>query len=98
MYEISTWGDQDLERQAAEVLVDTYGCGVLLHSTVTAHSHRLYEEKGVYGCGYNSDMTSERPRRTFVHRYGTGVLYYATAIKAAMDNPFNFHVNSRQLL
>lgn len=90
VYEISTWGDQDLERQAAEVLVDTYGCGVIAQHCDSAQPQIVAVEKGVYGCGYNSDMTSEAPEAHLCAPVWNWSAYYATAIKAAMDNPSTF--------
>jgi len=91
--QISTWGDQELERQAAEVLVDTYGCGVIAQHCDSSQPQLVAEEKGVYGCGYNSDMTSEAPNSHLTAPIWNWNAYYATAIKAAMEDPANFMTN-----
>jgi len=90
VYEISTWGDQELERQAAETLIDTYGCGVIAQHCDSSQPQIVANEKGVFGCGYNSDMTAEAPKAHLTAPIWNWDAYYATAMKAAMDNPATF--------
>ena len=90
VYEIYTWGDQDLERQAAETLIDTFGCGVIAQHCDSAQPQIVANEKGVFGCGYNSDMTAEAPDAHLCAPIWNWSAYYATAIKAAMDDPSTF--------
>ncbi len=90
VYEIYTWGDQDLERQAAETLIDTFGCCVIAQHCDSAQPQIVANEKGVYGCGYNSDMTAEAPDSHLCAPIWNWSAYYATAIKAAMDDPSTF--------
>ena len=90
VYEISTWGDQEKERQAAELLIDTYGCGVIAQHCDSAQPQIVANEKGVFGCGYNSDMTAEAPDSHLTAPIWNWDVYYATAIKAAMTSPDTF--------
>jgi basic membrane protein A len=90
VYEISTWGDQQLERQAAETLIDTYGCCVIAQHCDSSQPQIVANEKGVFGCGYNSDMTAEAPNAHLTAPVWNWNVYYATAIKAAMTNPATF--------
>ena len=90
VYEIYTWGDQDKERQAAEILIDTYGCCVIGQHCDSAQPQIVCNEKGVFGCGYNSDMTKEAPQSHLCAPVWNWDVYYATAIKAAMEDPSNF--------
>jgi basic membrane protein A len=90
VYEISTWGDQQLERQAAETLIDTYGCGVIAQHCDSSQPQIVANEKGVFGCGYNSDMTTEAPNAHLTAPVWNWDAYYATAMKAAMENPATF--------
>jgi basic membrane protein A len=90
VYEISTWGDQELERQAAETLIDTYGCCVIAQHCDSAQPQIVANEKGVFGCGYNSDMTKEAPKAHLAAPIWNWDAYYATAMKAAMEDPANF--------
>ena len=90
VYEIYTWGDQELERQAAETLIDTYGCGVIAQHCDSAQPQIVANEKGVFGCGYNSDMTKEAPESHLCAPVWNWDVYYATAIKAAMEDHTTF--------
>ena len=90
VYEIYTWGDQEKERQAAELLIDTYGCCVIAQHCDSAQPQIVANEKGVYGCGYNSDMTKEAPNAHLAAPVWNWDAYYATAMKAAMTNPATF--------
>ena len=90
VYEISTWGDQQLERQAAETLIDTYGCCVIAQHCDSAQPQIVANEKGVFGCGYNSDMSAEAPKAHLTAPVWNWDVYYATAMKAAMEDPANF--------
>ncbi|MBO4686924.1 MAG: BMP family ABC transporter substrate-binding protein [Clostridiales bacterium] len=90
VYEISTWGDQQLERQAAEILIDTYGCCVIAQHCDSSQPQIVANEKGVFGCGYNSDMTAEAPNAHLTAPVWNWNVYYGTAIKAAMSNPGTF--------
>ena len=90
VYEIYTWGDQEKERQAAETLIDTYGCCVIAQHCDSAQPQIVANEKGVFGCGYNSDMTKEAPESHLTAPVWNWDVYYATAIKAAMEDHTTF--------
>ena len=82
---ISTWGDETLERQAAQALIDTYNCGVISQHCDSAQPQLVAQENGVFGCGYNSDMTEQAPTGHITAAIWHWNVYYETAIKAAMD-------------
>ncbi len=84
--QISTWGDEALERQAAEVLVDTYGCGVIAQHCDSAQPQIVAAEKGVFGCGYNSDMAEQAPDAHLTAPVWNWNVYYQYAIETAMNN------------
>ena len=90
VYEIYTWGDLEKERQAAELLIDTYGCCVIAQHCDSAQPQIVANEKNVFGCGYNSDMTKEAPNAHLAAPVWNWDAYYATAMKAAMTNPSTF--------
>lgn len=83
--QISTWGDQELERQAAEVLIDTYGCGVIAQHCDSAQPQIVAEQRGVYGCGYNSDMSEQAPAAHLTAPVWHWATYYRLAIETAMN-------------
>ncbi|MCI8914209.1 BMP family ABC transporter substrate-binding protein [Pseudoflavonifractor sp. 60] len=82
---INTWGDEALERQAAQALVDTYQCGVISQHCDSAQPQLVAQENSVFGCGYNSDMTQQAPNAHLTAAIWHWNVYYETAIKAAMD-------------
>jgi basic membrane protein A len=88
--QISTWGDESKERQAAEALVDTYNCCVIAQHCDSAQPQLVAAEKGVYGCGYNSDMTVQAPTAHLTAPVWNWDVYYKLAIETAMNEPDQF--------
>ena len=84
--QISTWGDEALERQAAEVLIDTYNCGVIAQHCDSAQPQIVAAEKGVFGCGYNSDMSEQAPSAHLTAPVWNWNVYYQYAMETAMNN------------
>ena len=82
---INTWGDEALERQAAQALIDTYSCGVISQHCDSAQPQLVAQENGAFGCGYNSDMTEQAPSAHLTSAIWHWNVYYQTAIQAAMD-------------
>lgn len=82
---INTWGDEALERQAAQALIDTYNCCVISQHCDSAQPQLVAQENGAFGCGYNSDMTEQAPDGHITAAIWHWNVYYETAIKAAMD-------------
>ncbi len=88
--EIYTWGDQEKERQAAEVLIDTYDCCVIAQHCDSAQPQLVAAEKGVFGCGYNSDMSEQAPSAHLTAPVWNWHVYYELAMKTAMEDKANF--------
>lgn len=84
--QISTWGDQELERQAAEVLISTYDCCVIAQHCDSAQPQIVANEQGVFGCGYNSDMAVDAPAAHLTAPVWNWDVYYQLAIETAMNN------------
>ena len=82
--EIAAWGDENLERQAAQALIDTYGCCVIAQHCDSAQPQLVAAENNVFGCGYNSDMTEQAPTAHLTAAIWNWNVYYQTAIEAAM--------------
>ncbi len=57
----NTWYDATLERQTADALLDM-GCDVIAQHCDTANPQIAAQERGVWGCGYNADMTVDAPK------------------------------------
>ncbi|MCQ2516146.1 MAG: BMP family ABC transporter substrate-binding protein [Saccharofermentans sp.] len=83
--QISTWGDQELERQAAEVLISTYNCCVVAQHCDSAQPQIVANEQGVFGCGYNSDMAADAPDAHLTAPVWNWDVFYQLAIETAMN-------------
>ncbi len=57
---INSWYDPPVERQTAEALI-SLGCDVIGQHVDTNMPQVAAQEAGVFGCGYNTDMTSAAP-------------------------------------
>lgn len=82
--EISTWGDEAKEKAAAQALIDTYGCGVISQHCDSAQPQMVAADNGVFGCGYNSDMTVQAPAGHLTAAIWHWDVYYKQAIETAM--------------
>ncbi|NBI08694.1 BMP family ABC transporter substrate-binding protein [Colidextribacter sp. OB.20] len=82
---IDTWGDEALEKQAAQALVDAYNCCVISQHCDSAQPQLVAAQNNIFGCGYNSDMTEQAPTAHITAAIWHWNVYYQTAIQAAMD-------------
>jgi basic membrane protein A len=83
----NTWFDPTLEGQAAEALLDM-GCDVIAQHGDTTAPQMAAQNRGVWGCGYNSDMTKDAPSAHLTAPIWNWGVYYTEAAKAAMDGTF----------
>lgn len=86
---ISTWGEESKERQAALNLIETYNCGVIGQHCDSAQPQIAAQEKNVFGCGYNSDMTVQAPKAHLTAPVWNWDVYYKLAIETAKNSPLN---------
>ncbi len=84
--QISTWGNEELERTAAEVLIDTYNCCVIAQHCDSAQPQIVANQKGVFGCGYNSDMSEQAPEAHLTAPIWNWNVFYQYAMETAMNN------------
>ena len=87
---INCWGDESLEKSAAELLINTYGCGVIAQHCDSAQPQLAAMAAGVYGCGYNSDMAEQAPTSHLTAPIWNWYVYYQLAIETAMNDPANY--------
>lgn len=80
----NTWFDPTLEKQAAEALLDM-GCDVIAQHADTTAPQLAAEERGVWGCGYNSDMTKDAPKAHLTAPVWKWGAYYTAAVKAVIE-------------
>ena len=80
----NTWFDLNKEKSAAIALLDL-GCDVIAQHQDTAQPQIAAEERGVWGCGYNSDMTAEAPKAHLTATVWNWGVYYTQAVKQVID-------------
>jgi len=82
---LNNWADEVNEKAYAEELIKSFGCGVISQHCDSAQPQIAAQNGGAFGCGYNSDMTADAPKAHLTAAIWNWNVYYATAIKAAMD-------------
>ncbi len=87
---LGCWGDEQLEKSSAQLLIDTYGCGIIAQHCDSAQPQLAAMDAGVFGCGYNSDMTAQAPTSHLTAPVWNWYVYYQLAIETAMNDPANF--------
>jgi len=83
--ELGAWADEQNEYAFAEELINTYNCVVIAQHCDSAQPQLAAANKGVFGCGYNSDMTKDAPAAHLTAAVWNWDVYYKTAIEAAMS-------------
>ncbi len=82
--ELGAWADEVNESAFAEELIQSFGCGVIAQHCDSAQPQIAAQDLGVFGCGYNSDMTADAPQAHLTAAIWNWNVYYHTAIEAAM--------------
>ena len=80
----STWFDPQLERQAAEALLDG-GADVIAQHQDTAGPMQAAQDRGAYGVGYDADMASLAPDAVLTSAIWKWGVYYIQAVQSIMD-------------
>lgn len=80
----NSWFDPTLEGQAAEALLDL-GCDVITQHADTTAPQMAAENRGVWGVGYNSDMTKDAPKAHLTAPIWKWSEYYTYATKEVID-------------
>ena len=83
--ELGAWSDEQNEYAFAEELINSYGCGVIAQHCDSAQPQIAAEKAGVFGCGYNSDMTVDAPKAHLTAAVWNWDVYYKTAMETAMS-------------
>ena len=81
---LGAWADEVNESAFAQELINSYNCGVISQHCDSAQPQIAAENAGVFGCGYNSDMTKDAPKAHLTAAIWNWNVYYQTAIEAAM--------------
>ena len=80
----NSWYDPAGEENAAIKLLDM-DCDVITQHCDTAFPQTLAQEYGVYGIGYNSDMSKETPDSCLCSVIWNWSAYYTSAVKSVID-------------
>ncbi|MGN0655608.1 MAG: BMP family ABC transporter substrate-binding protein [Ruminiclostridium sp.] len=81
---LSSWYDPANETAYAEALIEM-GCDVIAQHCDTANPQVAAQNAGVFGCGYNSDMTAQAPDAHLVATIWNWEVYYTAAVQAVID-------------
>lgn len=81
---INAWFNPGLEADAARALIDQ-GCDVLCQHTDSPAPLQLAEERGIFGFGQASDMTSFAPNAHLTSSVNNWGDYYASRAQAVID-------------
>ena len=80
----NSWYDPEGEKQAAEALI-AKGCDVIGQHCDTPNPQLAAEEAGVWGVGYNSDMSKDAPDAVLCSVMWDWSKYYTTAVQSVID-------------
>lgn len=80
----NSWFDPEGEKQAAERQI-AEGCDVIGQHCDTPNPQTAAEEHGVWGVGYNSDMTKDAPGATLTSVMWDWSVYYTKAVQNVID-------------
>lgn len=80
----NSWYDPEKEEAASRKLLDM-GCDVMAQHCDTPYPMTLAQEYGVYGIGYNSDMSKEVPQTCLCSVIWNWSAYYTAAVGDVME-------------
>ena len=84
----NSWYDPKAEKAAAAKLLDM-GCDVIARHCDTSYPQTMAQEKGVYGIGYNSDMSKEAPKACLCSVIWNWSAYYTSAVQSVIDGTWD---------
>ena len=84
---LSSWYDPANETAFAEALIDM-GCDVITQHCDTANPQIAAANAGVFGCGYNSDMTAQAPTAHLTAPIWNWGVYYTACAEAVINGTF----------
>ncbi|MBO5293468.1 MAG: BMP family ABC transporter substrate-binding protein [Lachnospiraceae bacterium] len=84
----NSWYDPEAEEAASKELLDM-GCDVMSQHCDTPFPQTLAQEYGVYGIGYNSDMSKETPESCLCSVIWNWSAYYTAAVQSVLDGTWD---------
>jgi len=79
-----SWYNPEAEKAAAQALIDA-GCVVIGQHCDSDVTQTTAQDNGVFGCGYNSDMTKFAPNAHLCAPIWNWGVYYTAAVQSAID-------------
>lgn len=83
-----SWYDPEAEEAASRKLLDL-GCDVMAQHCDTPYPLTLAQEYGVYGIGYNSDMSKEVPQTCLCSVVWNWSAYYTVAVDSIIEGTWS---------
>lgn len=80
----NSWFDAEGEKQAADALI-ALGCDVIGQHCDTPNPQLAAESAGVFGVGYNSDMSKDAPGAVLTSTIWHWGAYYTSAVQSIID-------------
>ena len=80
----NSWFDPEGETQAADALI-AEGCDIIGQHCDTPNPQTAAEAAGVYGVGYNSDMSKDAPDAVLTSVMWNWSVYYTQAVQSVID-------------
>lgn len=84
----NSWYDPEKEEAASRQLLDM-GCDVMAQHCDTPFPQTLAQEYGVYGIGYNSDMSKETPDSCLCSVIWNWSAYYTAAVQSILNGTWD---------
>lgn len=84
----NSWYDPEKEEAASKKLLDM-GCDVMAQHCDTPYPLTLAQEYGVYGIGYNSDMSKEVPNTCLCSVVWNWSAYYTSAVGSIIEGKWD---------
>lgn len=84
----NSWYDPEKEEEKSRMLLDM-GCDVMTQHCDTPYPQTLAQEYGVYGIGYNSDMSKETPDSCLTSVIWNWSAYYTSAVKSIINGTWD---------
>ncbi|MFI3172332.1 MAG: BMP family ABC transporter substrate-binding protein [Eubacteriales bacterium] len=84
----NSWFDPEGETQAAEALL-AMGCDVIAQHCDTSNPQTAAEKAGVYGIGYNSDMSKDAPDAVLTSVMWDWSVYYTYAVSSVIEGTWD---------
>lgn len=82
---LGAWAHEQNESAYAKELINSYNCGIISQHCDSAQPQIAAQDAGIFGCGYNSDMTADAPNAHLTAAIWNWDVYYGTALQAAID-------------